>query len=77
MCSMYFLWNEDEELTEFTNGNVVLEIIDGTFMDTSQSIVGLLSRHLSKEQVTPRRNDSRKGRLTMTDLRKSEENMVY
>lgn len=60
------LWNEDQELTEFTNGNVVLEI-DGYFWTPpidSGLLAGTFREHLLKEGKIKEKT------LTITDLKK-------
>ena len=62
------LWNEDEELTEFTNGNVVLEI-DGILWTppiNSGLLAGTYRERLLQEGTIHEKV------LTMTDLRKSK-----
>ena len=62
------LWNEDWELTEFTNGNIVLEI-DGTLWTppiNSGLLAGTYRERLIKEETIHEKV------LTITDLRKSK-----
>jgi para-aminobenzoate synthetase / 4-amino-4-deoxychorismate lyase len=62
------LWNEDGELTEFTNGNIVLEI-DGTLWTppiNSGLLAGTYRERLIKEETIHEKV------LTITDLRKSK-----
>jgi para-aminobenzoate synthetase / 4-amino-4-deoxychorismate lyase len=62
------LWNEDEELTEFTNGNVVLEI-DGIFWTppiNSGLLAGTYRERLLQEGTIHEKV------LTIADLRKSK-----
>jgi para-aminobenzoate synthetase / 4-amino-4-deoxychorismate lyase len=62
------LWNEDEELTEFTNGNVVLEI-DGSLWTppvTSGILAGTFRDSLIKTGEIEERN------LTLSDLKRAE-----
>ena len=62
------LWNEDEELTEFTNGNIVLDI-DGILWTppiNSGLLAGTYRERLIKEETIHEKV------LTITDLRKSK-----
>ena len=62
------LWNEDGELTEFTNGNIVLEI-DGILWTppiNSGLLAGTYRERLIKEETIHEKV------LTITDLRKSK-----
>ncbi len=62
------LWNEDGQLTEFTNGNIVLEI-DGTLWTppiNSGLLAGTYRERLIKEETIHEKV------LTITDLRKSK-----
>ncbi|WP_066369105.1 aminodeoxychorismate synthase component I [Neobacillus fumarioli] len=66
-ASDVLLWNEEGELTEFTNGNVVLEMDDGlrTPPVTSGLLAGTFREKLLKEGKISEK------RLTVEDLKKS------
>ncbi|HHW38768.1 MAG TPA: aminodeoxychorismate synthase component I [Bacillales bacterium] len=61
------LWNESEELTEFTNGNVVLEIDGQLWTPTIAS--GLLAGTFRESLINKGKIKER--RVTMSDLKKS------
>jgi len=66
-ASDVLLWNEEGELTEFTNGNVVLEMDDGLWTPpvTSGLLVGTYREKLINEGKISEK------RLTVEDLKKS------
>jgi para-aminobenzoate synthetase/4-amino-4-deoxychorismate lyase len=62
------LWNENGEITEFTNGNVVLEM--GGRLCTPPVSCGLLAGTFRAELLE--RGEIVEERLTLTDLRRAE-----